>query len=134
LEWGRRVKVLLDTCAVIWATLSPSSLPRNVQETIADEDNVVLVSAASAWEIATKVRLGKLPGAERLEREYLDVMERAGYTLLAIDTECALRAGRLVAEHRDPFDRLIAAQALSLDIPVLSSDALFDQFGVRRIW
>jgi PIN domain nuclease of toxin-antitoxin system len=128
------VKVLLDTCAVIWATLSPSSLPRRVQETIADEGNVVLVSAASAWEIATKVRLGKLPGAGRLEREYLDVMERAGYTLLAIDTECALRAGRLVAEHRDPFDRMIAAQALSLDIPVLSSDALFDQFGVRRIW
>jgi PIN domain nuclease of toxin-antitoxin system len=128
------VKVLLDTCVVIWATLSPSSLSREAQETIADEGNAILVSAASAWEIATKVRLGKLPGAEKLERDYLDVMDEAGYTLLAIDTESALRAGRLAAEHRDPFDRMIAAQALGQDIPVVSPDALFDQFGVRRVW
>jgi PIN domain nuclease of toxin-antitoxin system len=128
------VKVLLDTCVVIWATLSPSSLSREIRELIADEANEVLVSAASAWEIATKVRTGKLPGAERLEREYLDVMDDAGYTLLAIDTESALRAGRLVAEHRDPFDRMIAAQALAQDIPILSPDSQLDQFGIRRIW
>lgn len=128
------MKVLLDTCAVIWATLSPASLSREAQETIADEANVILVSAASAWEIATKVCLGKLPGAEKLERDYLDVMEDAGYSLLAIDTESALRAGRLAAEHRDPFDRMIAAQALGQDIPVLSPDPLLDQFGIRRIW
>jgi PIN domain nuclease of toxin-antitoxin system len=127
------VKVLLDTCTVIWATLSPSSLSREAREVIADEGNVILVSAASAWEIATKVRLGKLPGAEKLERDYLDVMEDAGYILLDLDTESALRAGRLVAEHRDPFDRMIAAQALGLDIPVLSTDPLLDQFGIRRI-
>ncbi len=77
---------------------------------------------------------GKLPGAEKLERDFLDVMEDAGYTLLAIDTALALRAGRLPAEHRDPFDRMIAAQALGHDIPVLSSDAQLDQFGIRRIW
>lgn len=128
------MKVLLDTCTLIWATLSPSSLSREARETIADEGNVILVSAASAWEISTKVRLGKLPGAEKLERDYLDVMEDAGYTLLDIDTESALRAGRLVAEHRDPFDRMLAAQALSQDIPVLSPDPQLDQFGVRRIW
>lgn len=128
------MKVLLDTCTVIWATLAPSSLSQQVRETIADESNVVLVSAASAWEIATKVRAGKLPGAEKLERDYLEVMEDAGYTQLAIDTESALRAGRLVAEHRDPFDRMIAAQALALDVPILSPDPQFDQFGVRRIW
>jgi PIN domain nuclease of toxin-antitoxin system len=128
------MKVLLDTCTILWATLSPSFLSSEAREAIADEGNVVLVSAASAWEIATKVRLGKLPGAERLERDYLDVMEDAGYTLLDIDTESALRAGRMVAEHRDPFDRMIAAQALGQDIPVLSPDPLLDQFGVRRIW
>jgi PIN domain nuclease of toxin-antitoxin system len=127
------VKVLLDTCTVIWATLSPSSLSREAREVIADEGNVIHVSAASAWEIATKVRLGKLPGAEKLERDYLDVIEDAGYILLDIDTESALRAGRLVADHRDPFDRMIAAQALELDIPVLSTDPLLDQFGIRRI-
>lgn len=128
------MKVLLDTCTLIWATLSPSSLSREARETIADEGNTILVSAVSAWEIAVKVRLGKVPGAEKLEREYLDVVEDAGYTLLAIDTESALRAGRLVADHKDPFDRMIAAQALGLDIPVLSPDSLLDQFGVRRVW
>ncbi len=128
------MKVLLDTCTLIWATLSPSSLSREASETIAEGDNVILVSAASAWEIATKVRLGKLPGAEKLERDYLDVMEDAGYTPLAIDPASALRAGRLVADHKDPFDRMIAAQALALDIAVLSPDPLLDRFGVRRIW
>lgn len=128
------MKLLLDTCSLIWATLSPASLSRQAQETIADEGNTILVSAASAWEIATKVRLGKLFGAEKLEQDYLAVMEEAGYTLLAIDTESALRAGRLTAEHKDPFDRMIAAQALAMDVPVLSPDPQFEQFGVRRIW
>jgi PIN domain nuclease of toxin-antitoxin system len=128
------MRVLLDTCTVIWATVSPTSLSREARETISDEGNMILVSAASAWEIATKVRLGKLPGVEKLERDYLDVMDDAGYTQLDIDTESALRAGRMVAEHRDPFDRMIAAQALGQDIPILSPDALLDQFGVRRIW
>jgi PIN domain nuclease of toxin-antitoxin system len=95
---------------------------------------VILVSAASAWEIATKVRLGKLPGAEKLERSYLDVLAIAGYIVLHIDSEAALRAGRFVAAHRDPFDRMIAAQALGLDIPIVSPDTQLDQFGVRRIW
>ena len=128
------MKLLLDTCSLIWATLSPASLSRQAHETIADEGNTILVSAASAWEIATKVRLGKLFGAEKLEQDYLAVMEEAGYTLLAIDTESALRAGRLTAEHKDPFDRMIAAQALAMDVPVLSPDPQFEQFGVRRIW
>jgi len=128
------VKVLLDTHALLWATLSPAALSREASAIVADEGNVILVSAASAWEIATKVRIGKLPGAETLEKEFLDVMEDAGYTLLAIDTSCALRAGRLVGEHRDPFDRMIAAQALAEDIPVLSSDPKLDTFGIRRVW
>jgi PIN domain nuclease of toxin-antitoxin system len=128
------VKVLLDTCALIWATMSPSSLSRQAAGTISDQGNAILVSAASAWEIATKVRLGKLPGAEKLERDYLQVMEDAGYEQLSIDTASALRAGRLVADHRDPFDRMIVSQALALDIPLLSPDPLLDQFGVRRVW
>jgi PIN domain nuclease of toxin-antitoxin system len=128
------VKLLLDTCTLIWATLSPSAISPEAQQIISDESNVILVSAASAWEIATKVRLGKLPGAEKLERDFLDVMDAAGYTLLPIDAGSALRAGRLVAEHRDPFDRMIAAQALGQDIAVVSADPQLDQFGVRRIW
>jgi PIN domain nuclease of toxin-antitoxin system len=128
------MKVLLDTHVLLWATLSPGSLSLTASEIIADEVNIIMVSAASAWEIATKVRIGKLPGAETLERDFLDVMEDAGYTLLAIDVASALRAGRLLGEHRDPFDRMIAAQALAEDIPVLSTDPKLDEFGIRRVW
>jgi PIN domain nuclease of toxin-antitoxin system len=128
------MKVLLDTCVVIWATVLPKAVSRKARETILDTRNTIFVSAVSAWEIATKVRLGKLPQAERLELEYVETMSIAGYTMLAIDTECALRAGRLLGRHRDPFDRILAAQALALDIPILSPDTQLDQFGVRRIW
>ena len=99
-----------------------------------DAENEVLISAASAWEIATKVRLGKLPGAEELERDFMLLVPRAGYRLLPIEPEIALRAGRLPGTHRDPFDRIIAAQAIHLDIPVVSADPKLDSFGVRRIW
>nr|WP_218892252.1 type II toxin-antitoxin system VapC family toxin [Granulicella arctica] len=125
---------MLDTHTLLWAVLSPAALSQKASAIIADEGNVILVSAASAWEIATKVRLGKLPGAETLEREFLDVMEDAGYTMLAIDAGSALRAGRLTGEHRDPFDRMIAAQALGGDLLVLSRDVQLDLFGVRRVW
>ena len=101
---------------------------------MADTNNVIFVSVATAWEIATKVRLGKLRGAEKLEREFFEVMEDSGYTLLPIDAESALRAGRLIGDHRDPFDRMIAAQAMESDIPVLSTDPKLDAFGVRRLW
>jgi PIN domain nuclease of toxin-antitoxin system len=128
------VKLLLDTHTLLWATLSPEALPAQIAALIADPSNEILVSAASAWEIATKVRIGKLPGAEVLEREFPEVIIEAGYTLLPIDTPTALRAGRLPGTHRDPFDRLLAAQALALDIPILSADRKLDLFATRRIW
>jgi PIN domain nuclease of toxin-antitoxin system len=128
------VRVLLDTHTLIWAKISPASLSRQVAEIMADPLNEIFVSVATAWEIATKVRLGKLPGAESLERDLLETFEDSGYTLLQIEPETALRAGRLIADHGDPFDRMIAAQALALDIPVLSKDTKLDVFGVRRLW
>lgn len=128
------LRALLDTHTLLWAALTPTSLSREAAAIIAAETNIIFVSAASAWEIATKVRLGKLPGAEALERDFLDVIEDAGYTLLAIDAASALRAGRLGSDHRDPFDRILAAQALAADIPILSTDTKLDSFGIRRIW
>jgi len=128
------VRVLLDTHTLIWAKISPASLSRQVAQIISDPRNEILVSAATAWEIATKVRLGKLPGAESLERNFLETIADSGYTLLSIDAESALRAGRLIEDHGDPFDRMIAAQALAMDIPVLSKDTELDAFGVRRLW
>ncbi len=128
------MKVLLDTHTLIWAKISPEKLSRQAIEIVADRLNVVFVSAVTAWELATKVRHGKLPGAERLEREFLQAMGESGYTVLPIEAEHALRAGRLAAPHADPFDRMLAAQALASDIPILSRDAKLDAFGVRRIW
>ena len=130
----RRVKVLLDTHALLWAALSSATLSAEAAKVISDRENVILVSAASAWEIATKVRMGKLPGAEAFEGDFLNAIERAGYSLLSIVATSALRAGRLTSEHRDPFDRMIAAQALDGDMPVVSNDKKLDSFGVRRIW
>lgn len=128
------MKILLDTHALLWAVLSPKALSRRAAAAIANSANEVLISAASAWEIATKVRLGKLRGAEVLERDFLDVMEAAGYSLLSIDTATALRAGRLASHHRDPFDRVLAAQALAADLPIVSADEQLDSFGIRRLW
>ncbi len=128
------MRVLLDTHALLWASISPASLSRKASAMIANEANTILISAASAWEIATNVRLGKIPGAEALERRFLEVMEISGYTILSLDTADALRAGRLAGKHRDPFDRMIAAQALSEDIPVISADPKLDSFGIRRVW
>ncbi len=128
------MRVLLDTHVLLWATLSPASLSRKAAEIINDERNSVLVSAASAWEIATKVRLGKLPGTEMLERDFLRFMTEAGYDLLPIAVHTALRAGRLTGVHLDPFDSLLAAQALEADIPILSTDEQLDSFSIRRVW
>ena len=128
------MRVLLDTSTLLWATLHPKDLSRKVATIIADPANEILVSAASAWEITTKVRIGKLPGAEKLELESLEAMDDAGYILLPIDAASALRSGRIINTHKDPFDRMIAAQALAADTPILSTDEQLDSLDIRRIW
>jgi PIN domain nuclease of toxin-antitoxin system len=128
------LKVLLDTHALLWFFIAPESLSTGASSAMTDDTAEILVSAASAWEIATKVRIGKLPEAEMLERRFIEALDEVGFALLPIHPETALRAGRLIAPHGDPFDRIIAAQALALDTPVISIDAKLDAFGVRRIW
>jgi len=126
--------VLVDTHAVLWANIKPQLLSRKAAAILSDRSTTVLVSAATAWEISTKVRLGRLASASVFEQEFMELPERAGYILLPIEPEVALRSGRLIGKHGDPFDRMIAAQALALDVPVISNDAKLDEFGVRRIW
>jgi len=128
------LKVLLDTHALVWATVSPKLLSVKSAKIISEKTTIVFVSAASAWEIATKVRIGKFPEARNLENNFLETMDVAGYHLLSIDVTLALRAARLDGTHRDPFDRIIAAHALSEDIPIISVDSKLDVFGIRRIW
>jgi len=128
------MKVLLDTHTLIWAGVDETQLSRSAKALIVDARTTLCVSAASAWEIATKVRLGKLPEAVALERDFVAILQREGYELLPIEVKTALRAGRLLGVHRDPWDRMIAAQALEMDIPIISIDSKLDEFGVRRIW
>jgi len=129
------VRFLLDTHTVLWALLPlPEKLGKNAAEIISDTRNELYVSAVTAWEIATKVRLGKLPVATTLMKDFLPALKTAGYILLPIAPEHALLAGSLAGEHRDPFDRMIAAQALLENIPILGSDKELDIFGARRIW
>ena len=101
---------------------------------IGDSETEVLVSAASAWEISTKVRLGKLPGAAELARALPGAIESQGFEPLSITVTDAQTAGALRGPHRDPFDRLIAAQANARSLPVVSRDTALDGLGVRRLW
>jgi PIN domain nuclease of toxin-antitoxin system len=128
------MRVLLDTHALLWAAFRKDLLSARARKLIEAPANEILVSAASAWEIATKYRLGKLPLAQVLVEDFVPRVAAAGYTLLSISAEHALRAGRLPADHKDPFDRMLAAQAIDEDLPLLSSDEQLDVFGVRREW
>ena len=128
------MRLLLDTHAFLWAVEAPDLLGRQAAQEIAHSENTVLVSAATAWEMATKVRSGKWPEAVAVEGDFLADVKEANYVLLPIETEIALRAGRLAGEHRDPFDRMLAAHALAEDVPIISAGAKLDVFGVRRIW
>jgi PIN domain nuclease of toxin-antitoxin system len=128
------MRVLLDTHALLWAAFRKDLLSTRARKLIQSSTNEILVSAASAWEIATKYRLGKLPHAQVLVEDFILKVTSAGYVLLSISTEHALRAGRLPADHKDPFDRMLAAQAIDEDLPLISNDQQLDAFGVRREW
>jgi PIN domain nuclease of toxin-antitoxin system len=125
---------LLDTHTVLWALLEDELISPRARRVIRSRRNELYVSAASAWEIATKFRLGKLPFAQPLAEDFVAVVTAAGYLLLPITVDHALRAGLLPGDHRDPFDRMLAAQAIHENIPIISNDAKLDAFGVRRVW
>jgi PIN domain nuclease of toxin-antitoxin system len=128
------MRVLLDTHALLWASAYDELLSPRARHLIQPQRNEVFISAASAWEIATKYRLGKLPLAQALVDDFVPAIRSAGYLPLPISLEHALRAGHFAAEHKDPFDRMIAAQAIHEDLALISNDEQLDIFGVRREW
>ena len=128
------MRVLLDTHAFLWWVEDSPYLSASARWVIADETNEVIVSAASAWEIATKYRLGKLPEAEAVARNVTGCIANEGFEALAIGVADAERAGRLPGIHRDPFDRMLIAQALKHELAIVSIDAEFDRYGVNRLW
>ena len=128
------MRLLLDTHALLWWLAGDSRLPARTKRAIGDRRNEILVSAASAWEVATKYRLGKLPGAGPLGVDFSGEIGRQGFTPLAITLEHAEVAGGLIGAHRDPFDRMLVAQARAERMAIVSNDAVFDDFGVPRVW
>jgi PIN domain nuclease of toxin-antitoxin system len=128
------VRVLIDTHALIWSAVSDAKLSRKARSILSSFETEVFVSAASAWEVTTKVRLGKLPGAEAFAAEFGSRVERLGFQELAIDVEHGQRAGLLPGDHKDPFDRMLIAQAQAENMPVVSTDKIFDHYRARRIW
>jgi PIN domain nuclease of toxin-antitoxin system len=126
--------LLLDTHAFLWWLDGDARLPQAARAAILDPARTVLVSAASAWEITTKYRLGKLPGAADVARDVRACIAGQGFEALAITVPDAERAGRLPGPHRDPFDRMLIAQALGRDLLLVSNESLFEGFGVARLW
>lgn len=126
---------LLDTHVTLWALTDPARLGPSARKVIENRSSKLVVSAVSAWEIATKHRLGKLPQADVLLGAYSKHLDRLGVIRLSVDEDHALLAGRLEWNHRDPFDRMLAAQAMIESLVIITGDPAFaDCRGVPTLW
>lgn len=127
------MRYLLDTHTYIWLRHSPQKLPQKVLKLVSDVSHQGLISLVTPCEIAIKTGIGKLNGS-RLLIEFEKRETSVGFLIATITVTQAIASGLLPRHHRDPFDRLLVAQALDLNIPILSNDGTFDIYGVRRIW
>lgn len=126
--------LLLDTHALLWWLAEPDRLSPRAHAAIAENTTRVWVSAASGWEIATKVRLGKLPAASELVNDLPQLLAAQGFELLPITLRHGLHAGGYAVPHRDPFDRLLAAQAELGQLTLVSVDPALQAFPCRVLW
>jgi PIN domain nuclease of toxin-antitoxin system len=128
------VRVLLDTSALLWWYASDAMLSTKARKLIADPSTVSMVSAASAWEICTKVRIGKLATAAPLCENFSRILLQNRFEPLPVTVEHGRLAGRLAGSHKDPFDRMLAAQSLIEGVPLVTNDGAFAAFGVQVFW
>ena len=127
-------RLLLDIHTLFWCLNDSRSLSPRARKLIEDGGNEILLSTVSGWEIATKVRLGKLPTGEELVDQLDRYLAQLGCDTLPISLDHAVRAGRLPGEHRDPFDRMLIAQAQMENLSLISNDRIFDEYHVPRVW
>ncbi len=127
------MRILLDTHTLIWWATDDSALPDSARRRIAQSE-IVVVSAASAWEMAIKLSLGRLPSAIGLVSDFENSLSHRGLQVLAITAAHGIRAGQLPGPHKDPFDRMLIAQAQAENLTIISNDSAFDRYGVQRLW
>lgn len=125
--------LLLDTHAFLWFATGDEALSPVARDAITTTGDV-FVSAASAWEVQTKYRLGKLASAAALAHDLVAVVQRLELTELPIAFADGDLAGALLGAHRDPFDRMLIAQSLNHELSLVSNETAFDKFGVTRVW
>jgi PIN domain nuclease of toxin-antitoxin system len=128
------VKLLLDSHALLWMMTGDERLTPSARTAVTRQAEISYVSAASAWEITTKHRLGKLPSAAELAADFETMTEEAGFAPLSVTLRHAQLAGKLEGSHKDPFDRMLIAQALTDNLVLVSNETAFDAFGVSRLW
>lgn len=128
------MKLLLDTHAWLWMQAHPDRLSRAALAMVSSVDNELYLSAASAWEIAIKHALGKITLPSSPAHYVADRMTSSGVLPLAVRHHHALRVAELPLHHRDPFDRLLVAQAQLEDLPVLTADRAFARYEVTVVW
>jgi len=128
------LRLLLDSHAFVWWIADSDRLSARAYRLIADETQEIFVSAATAWELSTRYRLGKLPLPEEAAFDMAGIIVGQGFRELPIGVQDASLAGRLPGPHRDPFDRMLVAQATSQGLVLVSRDEVFDQYGVSRVW
>ena len=128
------MRLLLDTHAFLWWLGASPRLSRRAKSAIGNARNQCLVSVASGWEIAIKLSLGKLRIDAALDRFLPEQLAANGFQPLAIELKHAARVARLAFHHRDPFDRLLIAQAIEEELSVVTADPVFTRYGVKRVW
>ena len=128
------MRVLLDTHALLWWWTDSPSLSSTAREVIAAPANEIFVSTASVWEIRTKQRLGKLALIPDLSVHFGELLQKSRFTVLDIGWRHALVAGGYPADHRDPFDRMLAAQSALEALPLVTRDPVFSAFGNPCLW
>ncbi len=126
--------ILVDTHVVIWAINNDRNLSSLARSLLVNDSEQLYISAVSAWEIGRKHRSGKLPEVAQLMTSFAQQLRAAGYLFLSVDVDHSLLASSFTMDHKNPFDRLIVAQAILEKMPLLSADKTLDAFPVERIW